>query len=211
MLDKLPNELMQMIVDSACKIRCNDLSSNNIQIVVRTTCQPSSCSHHVLTWIMKCLEDRSLEYVRDECGQYVWYVACMVVNDVPCTVYETEGISIDIPLHPEMIIAIRAGSAIQSHPYTRFRNRDSLVLYNEVSPMEFQMAARLFTKIMVDVPPPTCVKEVGVSAVSDEYMRMLWSDVMSDASYTGTWMRFELLPRHERRWFLMRGAFADWR
>ena len=79
-----------MIADAACNVRTNGKSSSNLRIIIRTQHLPSLCQREAVRWVLRCLEDRRLEYAKDEIGQYPWNVVSNVVNEIDAPEYETD-------------------------------------------------------------------------------------------------------------------------
>ena len=193
-LDLLPPELRDMIADAACKIRTNGKSSSNLRVIIRTQHLPSSCQEEAVRWVLRCLEDRRLEYTKDECGQYPWNVVSNVVNEIDAPEYDEYDSITD---YPELVVAIRVGQVRHAF-YDHDRDEDRLVVLDENPPCpKLEVKANIFKKIMKDVPPPPFITAVGISAVSDEFMMALWGQIIAKEpntldgnAYMGMWKRF---------------------
>ena len=135
---------------------------------------------------MRCLEDSRLDYVHDGANQYAWNVVTNVRN-------ETENF--------ERVFAVHIGQ--YRTPYMNSAYDESgLVVVDENPPCpNEEVAADDLKAIMVDVPPPACVTSVGISAVSEKFMKELWNEIISDDPNTfdvagrgymvhPMWMRF---------------------
>ena len=177
-LDLLPPELRDMIADAACKIRTNGKSSSNLRVIIRTQHLPSSCQEEAVRWVLRCLEDRRLEYAKDECDKYPWNVVSNVVNEIDAPKYETDdGYEKEVPDYPELVVAIRVGWQVTySHHGC---DEDRLVVLDENPPCpELEVNADIFKEIMKDVPPPPFITAVGISAVSNGFMMALWREIV---------------------------------
>lgn len=180
----LPPELIDMIADAACKVRTNGKTSSNLQIIIRTQHLPSTCQSEAVRWVLRCLEDRRLEYAKDECGQYPWKVVSNVVNETASPKHESDGCPLDTPIYPELVVAIRMGQVRDAYS-DHACDEDRLVVLDENPPTpELEVNADIFKEIVKDVPPPACITAVGVSAVSDEFMMSLWSEIISECPNT---------------------------
>jgi hypothetical protein len=179
-LELLPTELTNMISDAACKVRTNGKTSSNLRIIIRTQHLPSSCQDEAVRWVLRCLEDRRLEYAKDEMGQYPWNVVSNVVNEIDAPKHEEDGHPLEIPVYPELVVAIRIGQvrdAISNHGC----DEDQLVVLDENPPCTFEeVSADVFKEIVKDVPPPPFITAVGISAVSDEFMMALWKEIIAE-------------------------------
>lgn len=76
-MELLPSELTDLIADAACKVRTNGKTGSNLRIIIRTQHLPSSCQGEAVRWVLRCLEDRRLEYAK-LCDQ--WYIVSNVVK-----------------------------------------------------------------------------------------------------------------------------------
>jgi hypothetical protein len=200
-LDLLPPELTDMIADAVCKVRTNGKTSSNLRIIIRTQQLPSSCQDEAVQWVLRCLEDRRLEYAEDEYGQYPWNVVSNVVNEVEAPKHEENGFPIDFPIHPELVVAIHIGQARDAYSHHGC-DEDHLIVLDENPPChELQVNSDIFKEIVKDVSPPPFITAVGISAVSDEFMMVLWSDLIAKTPNTldgkgkgymihPMWMRF---------------------
>lgn len=200
-LELLPPELTNMIADATCKIRTNGKTSSNLRIIIRTQHLPSSCQDEAVQWVLRCLEDRRLEYATDEFGQYPWNVVSNVVNEKEAPEHEEDGYPLDPPIYPELVVAIRIGQARDALSHHGC-DEDHLVVLDENPPCpELQVNSDIFKEIVKDVPPPLFITAVGISAVSDEFMMMLWSEIIAEEPNTldgkgkgymvhPMWMRF---------------------
>lgn len=179
-LELLPPELTDMIADAACKVRTNGKSSSNLQIIIRTQHLPSLCQDEAVGWVLRCLEDRLLEYTKDALGQYPWNVVSNVVNEEEAPKHEEDG----FPLYPELVVAIRIGQVRDAY-MGHARDEDHLVVLDENPPCpELEVDADIFKEIVKDVPPPPFITAVGISAVSDEFMMVLWSEIIAEEPNT---------------------------
>ena len=179
-LELLPPELTDMIADAACKVRTNGKSSSNLQIIIRTQHLPSLCQNEAVGWVLRCLEDRRLEYAKDEIGQYPWKVVSNVVNEEEAP-REDEG---GVILYPELVVAIRIGQVRDAYLHHAC-DKDALVVLDENPPCpELEVSADIFKEIVKDVPPPPFITAVGISAVSDDFMMALWSEIISEVPNT---------------------------
>lgn len=194
-LELLPVELMEKIEDTACKVRSNGATSSNLRILIRTDRLPSSCQDEAVQWVLRCLEDRRLEYAKDEGGQYPWNVVSNVVNEEEAPKYEEDEFPLDTPIYPELVVAIRVGHA--RHPFDYHGcDEDQLVVLDDNPPCpELEVNAHTFKEIVRDVPPPPFITAVGISAVSDEFMMDLWKETIAEVPNTldgngkvGLWM-----------------------
>lgn len=179
-LELLPPELTDMIADAACKVRTNGKSSSNLRVIIRTQNLPSSCQEDAVRWVLRCLEDRRLEYAKDELGQYPWNVVSNVVNELDAPKYETDdGYKKKVPDYPELVVAIRVGQVRDAYSQHGC-DEDQLVVLDENPPCpELEVDADIFKEIVKDVPPPPFITAVGISAVSDEFMMVLWSEIIA--------------------------------
>ena len=179
-LDSLPPELIDMIADAACKVRTNGKTSSNLRFIIRTQHLPSACQNDVVQWVLRCLEDRRLEYAKDECGQYPWNVVSNVVNEEEAPKPEHDEEDGRGGIYPELVVAIRIGrvrNACMDHGC----DEDELVVLDENPPCpELEVNADIFKEIVKDVPPPPFITAVGISAVSDEFMMALWSEIIAE-------------------------------
>tara|TARA_B100001778_G_C18544779_1_gene610038 strand:- start:305 stop:967 length:663 start_codon:yes stop_codon:yes gene_type:complete len=174
-LQLLPPELIDMIADAACKVRTNGKSSSNLRVIIRTQHLPSSCQEEAVRWVLRCLEDRRLEYAKDELGQYPWKVVSNVVNEREAPEHSEYG-----SVYPELVVAIRIGQVREAY-LDHGCDEDRLVVLNENPPFpELEVNADIFKEIVKDVPPPPFITAVGISAVSDEFMMALWSDIIAE-------------------------------
>ncbi len=178
-LQLLPPELTDMIADAVCKVRTNGKSSSNLRVIIRTQHLPSSCQEEAVRWVLRCLEDRRLEYAKDECGQYPWQVVSNVVNEIDAP--ETDdGYKKEVPDYPELVVAIRVGQVRDAYRHHGC-DEDQLVVLDENPPCrELEVDADIFKEIVKDVPPPPIITAVGISAVSDEFMMVLWSEIIAE-------------------------------
>ena len=170
-----------MIADAACKVRTNGKSSSNLRVIIRTQHLPSSCQEEAVRWVLRCLEDRRLEYAKDEIGQYPWKVVSNVVNEIDAPKYETDdGYKKEVPDYPELVVAIRIGEVRDAY-WHHDCDEDQLVVLDENPPCpELEVDADIFKEIVKDVPPPPFITAVGISAVSDEFMMALWSEIIAE-------------------------------
>ena len=172
----LPSELHGMIADAACKIRSNGKASNNLRLIVRTEQLASRSQDEVVRWVRHCLEDKRLDSVRDGLGQYPWKVVSGIVNDIDDVETLTQdGEALDYPNYPEMVVAIHIAS--NRGPLHHECDNDQLIVLDE-NPPPPKVDADTFMHITKDVPPPPSVTAVGISAVSDEFMMELWSEII---------------------------------
>lgn len=104
-LKLLPPELTDMIADAACKVRTNGKTSSNLRIIIRTQHLPSSCQSEAVRWVLRCLEDRRLEYANGF-GQYPWKVVSNVVNEEEAPKHEEDGVPLETPIYPELVVGI---------------------------------------------------------------------------------------------------------
>lgn len=176
-LQLLPPELIDMIADAACKVRTNGKSSSNLRVIIRTQHLPSSCQDEAVRWVLRCLEDRRLEYAKDENGQYPWYVVSNVVHEREAPEHDD-----DISIYPELVVAIRIGEIANEYLHHAC-DKDELVVLDENPPCP-EVNADIFKEIVKDVPPPPFITAVGISAVSDEFMMKLWSEIIAEKPYT---------------------------
>lgn len=104
----------------------------------------------------------------------------------------------EFPDYPELVVAIRIGHVRDAYLYHR-RDEDQLVVLDENPPCpELEVNADIFKQIIKYVPPPPFITAVGISAVTDEFMMTLWSEIgagqdsngLDGNSYTGMWRRF---------------------
>tara|TARA_B100000787_G_scaffold102515_1_gene75862 strand:+ start:1796 stop:2491 length:696 start_codon:yes stop_codon:yes gene_type:complete len=175
----LPPELINIIPDPPCKIRTNGKISSNLRIIIRTECLPSSCQGEVVQWVLRCLEDKRLEHIKDEVGQYPWHVVSNVVNEQEGVELEEDGAHFDPPRYPELVVAVRIGQVRDAYEHHDCDD-DHLVVVDENAPCpELEVNADVFKEIVRGVPPPPFITAVGVSAVSDEFMMRLWSEIIS--------------------------------
>jgi hypothetical protein len=198
--------LTDMIADAACKVRTNGKSSSNLRVIIRTQNLPSSCQKEAVRWVLRCLEDRRLEYAKDEFGQYPWNVVSNVVNELDALKYETDdGYEKEVPDYPELVVAIRVGQVRDAYSHHGC-DEDQLVVLDENPPCpELEVDADIFKEIVKDVPPPPFITAVGISAVSDEFMMTLWSEIIAGKdsnsldgnAYMGMWKRFKGVGPHE--------------
>ena len=178
-LELLPPELTDMIADAACKVRTNGKSSSNLRIIIRTQHLPSLCQDEAVGWVLRCLEDRRLEYAKDGLGQYPWNVVSNVVNEEEAPKHEEDGFPLDTPIYPELVVAIRIGQVRDAYS-CHACDEDHLVVLDENPPCpELEVNADIFKEIVKDVPPPPFITAVGISAVSDEFMMVLWSEIIA--------------------------------
>lgn len=178
-LELLPPELNDMIADAACKVRTNGKTASNLRIIIRTQHLPSSCQSESVRWVLRCLEDSRLQYVTDG-HQYLWNVVSNVVNELQAPKYQVEL----PPDYPELVVAIRVGQV--RDPYSHHDcDEDHLVVLDEHPPCrESEVSADIFKEIVRDVPLPSFITAVGISAVSDEFMMKLWSEIISEEPNT---------------------------
>lgn len=173
-----------MIADAACKIRTNGKTSSNLQIIIRTQHLPSLCQDEAVRWVLRCLEDRRLEYARDEIGQYPWNVVSNVVNEEEAPKHEEDGFPLDTPIYPELVVAIRIGQVRDVYLHHAC-DEDQLVVMDENPPCpKLEVHVDIFKEIVKDVPPPPFITAVGISAVSDEFMMTLWREIIAEESNT---------------------------
>ena len=184
-LDLLPPELTDMIADAACKVRTNGKTSSNLRIIIRTQHLPSSCQDEAVRWVLRCLEDRRLEYAKDEMGQYPWNVVSNVVKEIDAPKHEEDGFPLDTRYYPELVVAIRIGQVRDAYSNHEC-DEDELVVLDENPPCpeELEVDADIFKEIVKDVPPPPFITAVGISAVSDEFMMALWSEIIAEEPNT---------------------------
>ena len=170
-MDSLPPELQDKIADAACKIRSNGKTSQDLQLLVRTSTRPSSCEKEVTEWVLRCLEDARLDYVHDGAGQEAFRVVTNVVYDIAAVEVSADGTT----LHPERVFAIHV------YDQTGFTTgEDGLIVVDEAPPRPHLLVeADTLKAIMVDVPPPLVVTAVGISAVSENLMSHLWDEIVS--------------------------------
>ena len=199
-LELLPPELTDLIADAACKIRTNGKTASNLRIIIRTQHLPSSCQDEAVRWVLRCLEDRRLEYTTDGGQQYPWHIVSNVVHEQEAPHYEEDGFPLDTPKYPELVVAIRVGQVRDALDHAC--DEDELVVLDENPPCpEMEVNADIFKDIVKDVPSPPFITAVGISAVSDEFMMALWRDIISEEPNTldgkgkgymrhPMWMRF---------------------
>ena len=162
-----------MIVDAACKIRSNGKSSENLNIRIRTNRLPSSRESDAVSWVLTCLEDSRLDYTMSGI-QYAWNVVSNILNELETAIIDEDGFASD----PEIVVAIRVGHARSPYMYHTC-DEDDLVVLDENPKNTKAVHADLFMLIARDVPPPPFIVAVGISAVSDEFMMELWSEIIS--------------------------------
>lgn len=153
------------MITNARKIRTNGKDSNNLRIVIRTQHLPSSCEQEAVQWVLRCLEDVRLSYVKDEFGHYPWNVVSNVVNTNEALKYE-------------LVVAIHLGQERDVSLHHKSDEDDLVVLYE--NPPHCNVDADIFKEILKDVPPPAFITEVGISAVSNEFMMALWKEIISE-------------------------------
>ena len=183
LLETLPIELRDMIADAACKVRSNGKTASNLRIVIRTQVLPSLCHDAAIQWVLRCLEDRRLEYAK-EFGHYPWHVVSNVVHEESAPKHTDDGILLKPPIYPELVVAIHIGQVRDAYS-NHGCDDDRLIVLHENPPCpELEINADVFKDVVKDVPPPPFITALGISAVSDAFMMTLWGEIISEAPKT---------------------------
>ena len=147
---QLPLEVTRHIQTLACPRHCNSLSSTDILINVQTTGLDLDVEYAVRTWVFQCLSD--LKCI----PRSAWNVVTSIVDT-------------------KMVFAIhlfdsrdRMNSSMMCH--------DRMVVLREVTTCLQVSALRILHALWRE---PCAVTQIGVSAVSPEYMQEVWKDITS--------------------------------
>lgn len=174
-MEESPPNLTGTTGVETCSILTNGKTSNNLRFIVRTQTLPSLCQHETVQWVMRCLEHKLLEHVKDQ-DDYPWRIVSNVVNELTEPKYaDSAGVALDTPCYPEIVIAVHIYGHVNLI-WNHVSDKNNLVVLNE-NPLCHNVSADIFEEIVLQVPPPPFVKEVGVSAVSDEFMMELWGEI----------------------------------
>ena len=173
MFPMLPPELDEAIADAACTMRSNGRWSSNLQIRVKTDARPAACEDEVVQWVLRCLEHAALAHVRGDDAQFPWRVVSSAFNDLDAP----DGAG----NWPLVVVAVRVGDDFGPY-FEHARDEHALVVVDERPERpHMRVGADVLRDVARDVPPPRCVDAVGFSAVSDEFMRALWHDIVARA------------------------------
>jgi len=193
MFPMLSKDLNDKIADEACTIRSNGKASNNIQVRVKTNKLPSECEAEVVQWLLRCLEHDAFAHVQEFGSQFPWKIVSNVVNEIDAP--DKDG------NHPLLVVAVRIGQREGPYMFHKSDEHDLVVLDEEPERPNMIVSAASMANVARQVAPPPCVDGVGFSAVSDNFMKELWIEIISkepnchDVAGRGymvhpMWMRF---------------------
>ena len=158
-------------------IESNQKSSNNIMIIVRLRDMvkfEKKNKNAVEKYILKCFDDDRLAHVQ----AYGTSTPFCIVSNV-----KTDPALIDCAedefFLPEYVFAIRIGEfydVLCDH----VKSASELVVLSEESPdfKRMEVRADLLKNIFCDLDAPSCVSEIGISAVSENFMKNLWREII---------------------------------
>ena len=144
-------------------------TSNNFQIIVRLI-QGCGAGHYdqVVRWFLACLEGPRFA---------AWNVAGMFPWNVVSSAQNMSDPADDE--WPAVYIALRLGEFHSPFYHHTTQHGGLTVLTEDAWKPHEQMKATLLLMGLRESDPPICIRAVGVSAVSDDFMMDLWAEIIS--------------------------------
>lgn len=166
----VPPEIGQMIEDMACKRRSNGRTTNNVVLFVDIADDfpPLTIEGEVVEWVRESLTEneemfRALAPTRGPIA-WPWHIVSNVQSK------EDHGVN-------RVVVAIHLDSIQQLEPNGFQWCADELTIVAESPPKVLVSADDVLASLK---PAPEFITAVGVSAISDELMMVIWHHVCSN-------------------------------